>query len=81
MTVLLEGPMVLRSRLEMWLERVLPYLDPTRERRRRERFERQLAKSRTVQAEAITAINESRRARRAHLRGSFQSADDRLARR
>ncbi len=80
MTVLLGSPMAWR-RLEVWLERALPYLDPARERRRREQFDRQLAKSRTIQAEAITAINESRRARRAHLRGSFQSADDRLARR
>ena len=80
MTVLIGSPMALR-RLEVWLERVLPYLDPTRERRRRERFDRQIARSHQVQAEAATAIAEARRSRREHMRGSFDRADNRLARR
>ena len=80
MTVLLGSPMALR-RLELWLEHVLPYLDPARERRRRERFDRQVARSHQVQAEAVTAIAEARRSRREHMRGSFQRADDRIARR
>ena len=80
MTVLLGSPMAWR-RAELWLERILPYLDPTRERRRRERFDRQMARSHQVRAEAVTAIAEARRSRREHMRGSFDRADNRLARR
>ena len=81
MTVLLGSPMGWRRRLEDWIEDVLPYLDRARSRRREEQFARQLAKSRVVRAEANIAIVESRRARREHMRGSYQRADSRLARR
>jgi hypothetical protein len=73
--------MGLRSRIECWLEEVLPYTDRATARRRQERFERQLAKSRVIQAQATTAIVEAQRDRRAHMRGSYKRADDRLARR
>ena len=81
MTVLLGVPMGLRDRIEAWLEDALPYLDHARERRREEQFKRQLAKSRVVQQEANVAITEARKARREHMRGSYQRANDRLARR
>ncbi len=73
--------MGLRSRIEDWLEEVLPYTDRATARRRQERFERQMAKASVIQAEAITEIVNAQRDRRAHMRGSFQKADDRLARR
>ena len=81
MTVLLGSPMALRDRIEAWLEDALPYLDRAKARRREEQFARQLAKSRVVRAQANIAIVESRRARRDHMRGSYQRANDRLARR
>ena len=79
MTVLLGSPMGWRRRLEDWVEDVLPYLDRARSRRREDQFKRQLAKSRFIRAEATIAIVEARKARREHMRGSYQRADDRLA--
>ena len=76
-----ESLMGVRSRVEAWLEDALPYTDRARNERRQRRFERQIARSHVVQAEAIAAINEARRSRREHLRASYQRADDRLVRR
>jgi stalled ribosome alternative rescue factor ArfA len=73
--------MGLRSRFQSWLEEVLPYADRATAKRAQAKYERQLAKSNDVQAEATSAILEARRERRAHLRGSYQRADERLARR
>ena len=81
MTASLGPAMGVRSRLEAWLEDILPYTDRARAARRERRFVRQIQRSRKVQAEASVAITESRRAHREHMRGSYERADERLARR
>ena len=80
MSVLAVVPMTLRDRFEAWVERILPYTDPARSKRHAVRWQRQLTRSRRVQSDAAVVIAESRTARE-HMRGSYQRADERLARR